>query len=241
MAHELRAAVLARRTVHLHGLDVEPLRGLPRERPGGVRRGARVDPGVLQPGGRADGRTRRVRRNLLERPAVDVRRHVVEACRRRAALRRTSTASPAPSPPPTAGCAPPSPRSAPAPATARPRRTRSAPSPPTASPAGRPAPASRPPSSTAAPGGSSAGCCAEPGPSRPPRAAAACARSTCSAPPPAPTAPPGRPSRPPAPSGRTPGPVRTSACSVSHVVHQHTGCRTVAPEDASGATPSRRC
>ena len=53
-----------------------------------------------------------------------------------------------------------------------------------------PAPASRPPSSAAARGGSSDGCCAEPGLSRPPRAVTACARSACSAPPPAPTAPP---------------------------------------------------
>ena len=85
MAHERRAAV------HLHGADVEPLRGLAQERPGGVRRGARVHPDVLPPGGWAGGP------ELLERLAVDVGVVMWSNCTpplRGAALRRSSTLCP---------------------------------------------------------------------------------------------------------------------------------------------------
>ena len=136
--------------VHLHGADVEPLRGIAQERPGGVRRGA----------GTYRARCRRVA-GRTARPLQNEHR-----CAAR-------------SPPPTAGCAPPSPRSARPRDAARPVPARCAPSPPTASPAGPPAPASRPPSSTAARGGSSEGCCAEPGLhallAQPPLALVACA------------------------------------------------------------------
>ena len=53
------------------------------------------------------------------------------------------------------------------------------------------------------------------------------------------SAPPRRSFHPPAPAGRTPRPVRTSACSVSHVFNNTQATEPSRPRPASGATLSR--